>query len=604
MLAYLTRSREKWASRLDLADLLWSKSDPKNRKASLRQSIRKLKSLERSTGFQFLQASNRVVQLVHGAIHSDVDKIIEALKCKSDRQISTANRLYAPVFLEGLDGLGDRFDAWRCKEADVVRNQFLKSAATRIEKFEDPANVQFAGLARFMLKVEPSYEGGHKYLVQHYNASGEVERAARQIADSNNDLKEREVRVDWGSVDFDPYNVLPPPLLHNGIFPKIHVAVCNEVSIRKEVVCSDIVDSLSRSREVTLHPMPSGGEKHRHRLKVGLDSESGGAFALEIQEEPGTDKVSISLTDRQLGRQVYYTVFKVPHDLTAIDRRQLTNDVVRKMQYSVREHYQRSGSLTGAIYRKISQVNELSTKFDQRANVESLNILSGLEIEVDDCSLIHALKAAALLKQRLFFQVSPRSDQLLREAERVATRAVAADPWSAYSNRILGFATHLSGKLNEGRDHMMTAQSLAPLDPGQAIATAEACAFVDDIDNALIFADKARDMAVTLPRYFNGYMAIIQFAAGKFEEAAEFSVRGPVGIMDTQAIRIASLWQVGDRAKAKNELNEILLRLQKQNLLKNIDNHTAIHWLTELNTFMNPKISNIYRSNLLAASSC
>lgn len=621
ILARLSRKNEFVASRKEIGSLLWSSVDQKRQQDSLRQSVRKLRRIEAESGVTFLNISNSTIGINKEIIRSDVDEIHDALSKGKGHNIAKAHRLLAPAFLDTCDKIDPKFSTWRKIEARNIRDRLLERAAIKLSQLPHIHDESFAPLARFMLKVDDSYEWAHQRLIQHYTANGRHDHAKRQLEECRNKLFEKfgitpksettklvtDLSVSGQGENTNQLVFDPPPVRRADIYPVINVSRSGISKIQESssTLVSEFVEQLSRNREFAVQFSPSANRSTDDPAgPVGLDDSAGGQFVLNINDLGNARGAHIELRSRREGQTIFFDAIPIHERMNYEDRVALIARSVLNMQKNIKGYYSRDQELAGSHYRKLSQVYDLVRRFDVGANTQAWNILDQLSEKLDSSSLVFAFRATLLLQKNLFLQPAPDSGDLLENARRMASKAIELDPWHALNHRYLSFADSYSGRLEDGRRNILIAQSLTPTDPLQTIATAEVCAFAGDIENALEFTKQAFRSESKLPRYSFGYLAIIHFAAGNFDEAANMAKRAPTESMDHQAIRIASLWELGQVSEARMEMKSAIEYLVRQHGNSGgMSVERICQWLGDLNPFANPQTKAIYRNGIWRAAS-
>lgn len=620
ILAYLSRQEGQIATRERLTEIFWGGADIKKRQASLRQSVKRLRQLEASSGTKFLKIDNRRIGFVHGTVRTDVDDIHDALSNLVDHSIAKASRLYSGNFLTTVNTqtMSSSFETWRQTQFQSIRNSLIERAANLLSQLTDPSSKCWVGLARFLLKIDSTYEWAHQCLIRHFHSVGRADRAKRQFQDCKSlllgslgnspsketlELANGAVRTKSETLERS-WQLRPPPLSRSDLFPTIVVVPEDNASERdfKPDILSEISEQIVRSREFVLKFGSAYGQKEVSDLQqIGVDHEVGGQFSLLVQERQSTSKAIIELKERSSGKSIFIDTIPVSRSLNYEDRARRIARSLDVMQSRIRNYYQKSRALSSSSYRDLSTVYELMKKFDRRANESALEILSRIEKQNGVSSMVYAFKASIYLKQRLFLESVADADRLVQEAHDLAAKALSLDPWHSMNHRYIGFAACYSGSQADARNHLLFGHSLTPLDPQQTIASAEICAFADDVRTAKLLQSNLTKSGKDIPRYFYGYMANIEFAAGNFEEAAQLAAMAPKESMDYRATRIAALWDLGQKDAAKMELEASVRYLAAQNgETPRIDR--VCEWLGDLNPFVNQRTKGIYRQGLQGAA--
>lgn len=218
-------------SRVQLTALLWSRRDPQQARASLRQALHELHAALGPETRHFLEVDRSHLALSGTSVWVDVG----ALRILAAARQGEALALYQPPLLEDLDGIDPAFDRWLGAERQGLAllarelGEALLSAAN-----EPPEALAAAGR---LLDVDPAHEGAWRATMRSYAAMGDRAAAAdafarckRALADhaalvpstETADLAEalRDPRRQPGVSDAAPQSGncrgLPPPTRHSG----------------------------------------------------------------------------------------------------------------------------------------------------------------------------------------------------------------------------------------------------------------------------------------------------------------------------------------------------------------------------------------------------
>lgn len=600
--ACVARSEDKRLSRNYLASRLWSNVDRNKAQASLRQALKNIRAREKKLGVAVLSTPARDVVLAADSIWVDVDEVSGALARATKNSVAKASRLYSPTFMDGFQDVDREFDAWRKSEEHRLKGALVERAILEISKISDVTDPCLGALARFVLKVDPLSDWARQRLEEYDRASRADEKSTAGRAET----KQGAVSTPGRLPDFGrgrQGEASPPPVIDKGIFPIVFTE-SSELRTGAPVIYPELVDRISRNREFVLRDTVKGaGSSGSTPPFVGIDEVSGGQFVLTAVNNSRRGNTLIELRERGRGEMVFADSLSLSPGMQADERAVVLDRFVIEMQERVRAYYLRSPTMVDMVYRRLSKVYDLIREFDVGANTKALKILAEIEPQLGSSSLVFAFKATLFLQQNLFLKTERDSADLLTEARAMAEKAIELDPWHALNHRYLSFAACYSGDVEDARSHMLIGQSLAPADPLQSIATAEVCAFADDLGAAVSLSDQLAKERNFLPRYAYGYLSIVRFAAEDFENAARFAKQAPTESMDYRAIRIAALWELGFRTQARDEMNGLMHHLAREHQrAQGLDRQRVVEWLVKLNPFSNPRVNYKYSVALQSAA--
>ncbi len=120
ILAFVASQERRSASRVKLADLLWSDRGPDQARASLRQAIAELRAAD-PTLADALIISRDSLSLSAGSITTDAEQIASAAACGDMNRLAQLLEEIDGGFLDDLNGLSPGFDEWL--QVERVRQQ-------------------------------------------------------------------------------------------------------------------------------------------------------------------------------------------------------------------------------------------------------------------------------------------------------------------------------------------------------------------------------------------------------------------------------------------------------------------------------------------------
>lgn len=231
-------------SRVQLTALLWSRRDPQQARASLRQALHELHAVLGPETRHLLEVDRSHLALSGASVWVDVG----ALRIAAAAQQGEALALYQPPLLEDLDGIDPAFDRWLGAERQGLALLARELGEAVLSAANNPRERLVA--AGRLLDVDPAHEGAWRATMRSYAAMGDRAAAAdafarckRALADhaglvpsaETADLAEAlreprrlsnvsDVSPQNGSPHVSPASPPPPPSQHNiqvrvGILP-------------------------------------------------------------------------------------------------------------------------------------------------------------------------------------------------------------------------------------------------------------------------------------------------------------------------------------------------------------------------------------------------
>jgi DNA-binding SARP family transcriptional activator len=172
--------RPHWRS--ELASLLWSTSDERQARDSLRQAILRLRKPFAPSHALPLVADRETLMFVGDAATVDVQEFERLAREETPSAIAAASALYRGDLAEGLDGLDQAFDEWLLNERqrlhDLARQVLSKLLDTHLRAGE---HASAAAVARRLTARDPIDESAHRALMRIYFEQGQHALAVKQF---------------------------------------------------------------------------------------------------------------------------------------------------------------------------------------------------------------------------------------------------------------------------------------------------------------------------------------------------------------------------------------------------------------------------------------
>lgn len=178
LLAFLAAAPGRRATREHLIDMLWDDVDLKNARASLRQSLHRLRQ---TLGAAYLPAGDDDIALTD-LLACDRDEFLTSVAAGDlDQAISRYGGEYIPGFVSRGSA---RFEHWRDHERDHLKNLFSAAAETVAQRaLEDGTPQVAAALASRLLAVEPLNERVWRLRLRAEQQSGSQVHLVASIAE-------------------------------------------------------------------------------------------------------------------------------------------------------------------------------------------------------------------------------------------------------------------------------------------------------------------------------------------------------------------------------------------------------------------------------------
>ncbi len=172
LLAILALRASQSVLRTEITALLWSRRDPPQARASLRQAVHELQ-LALGTGADLLDAERNYLALRHEGLWVDVVMLLRATPGQPD-----ALAHFRSALLQDLAGIDPAFDRWMATEHDRMTCQARSVAETALSRAQSPGAAIDA--AEMLLAIDGGHEVAWRALIQSHAALGD--RSAAMLA--------------------------------------------------------------------------------------------------------------------------------------------------------------------------------------------------------------------------------------------------------------------------------------------------------------------------------------------------------------------------------------------------------------------------------------
>jgi TolB-like protein/Flp pilus assembly protein TadD len=177
LLAFLIVEADKWHTRDQLADLLWSDRQQTQARHSLTQTLGTIRKLGQSADTPLIEADSERVRLSAAAIDSDVLSFRKNLKTNPN----TAAECYDGPLLDRFVAPDEAFDQWLTAERASFHNVACSALSWAVDQAEANNDLTAAISAATRLEaLDPYAETSHRQLMRLYVATGNRGDAIRQ----------------------------------------------------------------------------------------------------------------------------------------------------------------------------------------------------------------------------------------------------------------------------------------------------------------------------------------------------------------------------------------------------------------------------------------
>jgi DNA-binding SARP family transcriptional activator/TolB-like protein len=594
VLSYLALIEAKQESRERLVGLLWSRSDEKKARGSLRQVIRELRSTFEAAGYHGFTTGRLSIHLDPAMIDVDLESIIKAAESGSVHPLLLNTPNLEEHILEGLDDLDPSFRVWVLAKRQTIHDRLMRSLGPALIATNIAANVR-TDVAAAIVNLDPTHEEACCHLMQVHAEQGDVAGALRIY------------KALWDLLDRD-YGMEPSPVTE-ALVAKIKLGAFERPLASFDAHASDtrlspingsVAKAISNAGteikapakpSLVLQPFAMHGIDSDHSHLVQGFQQHLAASLVRFREWSVVDRAPananlapdsapryrIETTAYQAGTEINM-VMVLREDTTGIyvwgescrlgldNWFEMQQRIIRRIAttMNVQLSAERLARLAGEpdvsldVHDRWLRGQSLHFKYDAESWQRAVNIFRDAIREnptFSPCysSLVQMNNIEHFVHPGLF-----RDPGKAKVTLELAKRAVELDPVDSRAHLCYGWSNAMALRTLEAAFHMELACELNDNDPWTLLSCALYCAFCGSIEQARLRAEQSLALSPA-PSYLGwGYHGIIRVLCGDYVGALEACDRTQGVVQILPAWRVAALFHLGRPALARDEAQRFL----------------------------------------------
>lgn len=566
-------------NREQMASLLWDPAPEALARSSLRQALKELRAVFEPEGEDLISTDRFSVGLRGEAFSVDVLRLRDLIANSNGQQpaLLEAAALWQGELFGPSQPSAPVFETWLQIERSQLRSALTMALTDHLEKLISETAFTDTAIAEALVRIEPSHELAHQFLMRFHALRGDQSAALRQFAllehalaeeldsepsEASNDLL---VAIKSGVVSLQrPAAAVPtsPAFVRDGP-PRITVRppLTRYTDASKDYLGDGFAflakSCLSRFRCWIVIPWPAIGYDSAAAVdfaEIGRAIDADFAVDCVFDWRSPGGKLFVSLIDCRDGSEVWSNLFPVAED----------------------ELQQISSSVAGAVAANLaSQVNHITLLRHARnapGNPVAYDLwLRGHQLsrlwtaEADDEAEALFLQAIALdpglaschasLAQILCTRTMVRPGYRKRaedcaKAIRHAQNAIALDPYDPRCHVSMAWNWLIAKSPERANSHFRLAVDLNPNDAETLIAAACGLAFLGYIEDARTLAARALQLNPIYPEYYSVYLSNIHFLARDYRATIQAVEKCHDGFPDRKVWAAAAWAHLGGKAEA------------------------------------------------------
>jgi TolB-like protein/cytochrome c-type biogenesis protein CcmH/NrfG len=477
LLAYLASNAGRPLARDRLAGLLWGDRGETQARDSLRQSLAAIRQAFRQVDLDPIHSERESVSFDRSGI--DIDAIVFERLAADARTQSEAAVLYHGSLLDGIDGMTPDFEAWLGPERERLSSIAIR-LVEQIAETSAPSE-SATSLARRLLAHDPLCEPVYRALMRLHVASGERAAALKLYATCRDSLKKelnttpdlsteslyRDILIDRSAQSRSSKQFESTPDRPSiAILPFSNLSSDADLDHLCEGLAEDIITGLGRFRLLFVVDRYSSSMIAKQETDIAeIGKRLGVAHLVQGSLQRHGDRVRITVrlldaaTRAQLWGEAYDHPFSelvsVPDAITGA----LVSTLHGQVESALVEQGRRKPKMAayGCVLRGIKHLRGYAPGDNERA-IE----LFQQAMELDpDYALARAYRGFADIVAHNYDHAPP---EILQRALKMASAAVAMDPYNGRCHWLLGVVHLYCGNYEEQERHNQRALALNPND--------------------------------------------------------------------------------------------------------------------------------------------
>ncbi len=565
-------------NREQLASLLWDPAPEALARSSLRQALKELREVLGPEG-DLLEADRFTVGLRGAAFAVDVLQF-RALLATARTDVSSltaAAALWQGELFGPAQPSAPVFEAWLQIERSHLRSALTMALTDRLERLISDAAFADTRIAEELVRIEPSHELAHQFLMRFHAVRGDQSAALRQFAlleqtladeldsepsDASNALL---VAIKSGEVSLQrpaPSGSAMPAAMRDGP-PKITIRppLTRYADSSKDYLGEGFAflarSCLSRFRCWIVIPWPATGYDSATAVDftaIGRATDADFAVDCVLDWRSPAGKLFVSLIDCSDGSVVWSHLFAIAED----ELQQISSSVAGSVAANLASQVNHITLLRHArstpgnpvaydLWLRGHQLSRLwSAEADDQAEAMFLQAIA-LDPGLACC---HASLAQILSTRGMVRPGYPDRAKDCAKAFGHARDAIALDPYDPRCHISMAWNWLIARSPERANSHFRIAVDLNPHDAETLIAAASGLGFLGVAGEARDLAARAVLLNPIYPEYYSVYLAGIHFMAGDHQSAIAAVEKCHDGFPDLGVWASASWAHLGRREEA------------------------------------------------------
>lgn len=559
-----------------LASFLWDPAPEALARGSLRQALKELREAFEPDS-AVLEADRFTVGLRGDAFSVDALTLREriAAGAAEPAALLAAAALWQGELFGATQPSAPVFEAWLQIERTQLRAALTMALTDHLERLLAADAFTDTRIAEELVRIEPSHELAHQYLMRFHALRGDQSAALRQFAQLERALAEELdsepseasntllVAIKSGEVSLQGPPAASPGHRRRSGPPRITIRppLTRYPDASKDYLGEGFAflakSCLSRFRCWIVIPWPASGFSSASAVDftaVGRATDADFAVDCVLDWRSPAGKLFVSLIDCRDGAEVWSGLFAVAEDELQAISSSVAGAVAARLASQVNHitlmRHARSAPSNPVAYDLWLRGHQLSRLWTQEADTEA-EAMFLRAIALDPGLAGGHASLAQILSTRVFVRPGyPNRSEDRAAAFRHAQEAVALDPYDSRCHISVAWNWLIAHSSERAQSHFRIAVDLNPHDSETLIAAACGLAFLGRIDDAKGLAARAVELNPVYPEYYSDYLSVIHFFGGDYPATIAAVEKCQDGFPDRVALAAAAWAHLGRDGEA------------------------------------------------------
>jgi DNA-binding SARP family transcriptional activator/TolB-like protein len=577
LLGLLLLSPQSRMNREQLASLLWDPAPEALARSSLRQALKELREVLDGDG-DLIETDRFTVGLRGAEFAVDVLRFRDLITTANGdpTALLAASALWQGELFGAAQPSAPVFEAWLQIERSQLRSTLTMALTDHLERLITANAFTDTRVAEELVRIEPSHELAHQFLMRFHALRGDQSAALRQFAqleqsladeldsepsEASNDLL---VAIKAGEVSLQ--RPAPPAMIaqRSGGPPRITIRppLTRYPDSSRDYLGEGFAflakSCLARFRCWIVIPWPAAGYDSASAVDfaaVGRAIDADFAVDCVLDWRGATGKLFVSLIDCRDGSEVWSSLYPVAEDDLQAVSSSVAGAVAANLASQVNHitllRHARSAPGNPVAYDLWLRGHQLSRLWTTEADTQAEALFKQALALDQGLAASHVSLAQILMSRSQLRPGYPHVKQDREVAFRHAQDALALDPFDARCHNSVAWGWLIAKSPERANSHFRMALEINPNDSETLMSVACGLALLGHFDDAQSLATQAIHLNPIYPEYYSDYLALIAFMRGDFRAAITAVEKCSEGFPDRSAIAAAAWAQLNRPTEAQ-----------------------------------------------------